>query len=79
MAAPNIARLESCKRIPTMQVLAKYADAVGMEINIEVVPIARTQRKRIKILAKEMESFAKNSNFKNIINDNEKEDNGKKE
>lgn len=41
MAAPNIARLESCKRIPTMQVLAKYADAVGMEINIEVVPIAK--------------------------------------
>ena len=41
MAAPNIARLESCKRIPTMQVLAKYADAVGMEINIEVTPIAK--------------------------------------
>lgn len=41
MSAPNIARLESCKRIPTMQVLAKYADAVGMEINIEVVPIAK--------------------------------------
>lgn len=59
MAAPNIARLESCKRIPTMQVLAKYADAVGMEINIEVVQLRRTQRKRIKILAKEMESFAK--------------------
>ena len=41
MAAPNIARLESCKRIPTMQVLEKYADAVGMEINIEVTPIAK--------------------------------------
>ena len=41
MAASNIARLESCKRIPTMQVLAKYADAVGMEINIEVTPIAK--------------------------------------
>lgn len=41
MAAPNIARLESCKKIPTMQVLAKYADVVGMEINIEVVPIAK--------------------------------------
>ena len=41
MAALNIARLESCKRIPTMQVLAKYADADGMEINIEVVPIAK--------------------------------------
>lgn len=41
MAASNIARLESCKRIPTMQVLAKYADAVGREINIEVVPIAK--------------------------------------
>jgi hypothetical protein len=24
-----------------MQVLAKYADAVGMEINIEVTPIAK--------------------------------------
>lgn len=41
MAASNIARLESCKKIPTMQVLAKYADVVGMEINIEVVPIAK--------------------------------------
>lgn len=39
MAASNIARFESCKRIPTMQVLAKYADAVGMELHIDVVPV----------------------------------------
>ena len=45
MAAPNIARIESCKRIPTMQVLAKYADAVGMVINIDVVPIAKNTEK----------------------------------
>lgn len=45
MAASNIARIESCKRIPTMQVLAKYADAVGMELNIEITPVSPNSRK----------------------------------
>ena len=45
MAAPNIARIESCKRIPTMQVLAKYADAVGMKIEIDVVSISQEDNK----------------------------------
>lgn len=41
MAASNIARIESCKRIPTMQVLAKYADAVGMQLSIDIVPVSK--------------------------------------
>ena len=45
MAAPNIARIESCKRIPTMQVLAKYADAVGMKIEIDVVSVSQEDNK----------------------------------
>ena len=59
MAAPNIARLESCKRIPTMQVLAKYADAVGMEINIEV------EVKRTYAYFKEPQNFA----YRNFVED----------
>ena len=45
MAAPNIARIESCKRIPTMQVLAKYADAVGMKLEIDVVSVSEEDNK----------------------------------
>lgn len=38
IAAPNIARLESCRRIPTIQVLEKYSEAVGMRIDFKLVP-----------------------------------------
>ena len=38
IAAPNIARLESCRRIPTLQVLEKYSEAVGMRIDFKLVP-----------------------------------------
>jgi len=45
IAAPNIARIESCKRIPTMQVLTKYAEAVGMQIKIDVVPVSKSEER----------------------------------
>ena len=32
MKAPNITRIESCKFIPTLEVLMRYAKAVGKEI-----------------------------------------------
>lgn len=38
IAAPNIARVESCKRVPTIQVLEKYSEAVGMRIDFKLVP-----------------------------------------
>ena len=32
MKAPNVTRIESCKFIPTLEVLMRYANAVGKEI-----------------------------------------------
>ncbi len=34
---PNIARLESCKTEPTMDVLSRYAKSMGMDIKISLV------------------------------------------
>lgn len=34
--APNIARIESCKRVPTINVLMKYANAVGKTLEIVI-------------------------------------------
>lgn len=38
MMAPNIARIEGCKSIPTLNVLIKYADVLGQELEIRLVP-----------------------------------------
>lgn len=37
MQTPNIARIESCKSIPTLPVLMKYASALGKEIDFKVI------------------------------------------
>ncbi|MCQ2536516.1 MAG: helix-turn-helix transcriptional regulator [Lachnospiraceae bacterium] len=36
MQAPNIALLETGSRIPTLKTIARYADALGKEINIKL-------------------------------------------
>lgn len=36
MLTPNIARFESCKSIPTLTVLMKYASALGKDIELKV-------------------------------------------
>lgn len=36
MQTPNVARFESCKGIPTLPVLMKYASALGKELELEV-------------------------------------------
>jgi len=36
---PVVARLESGKRMPSYQTLQKYAQAVGCEVRLELVPI----------------------------------------
>lgn len=36
MQAPNIALLETGKRIPTLKTLARYADALGKEIDLKL-------------------------------------------
>ena len=37
MLTPNIARIESCKSIPTLPVLMKYASALGKGIDFNIV------------------------------------------
>lgn len=39
MKAPNVTRIESCKYTPTLEVLARYAKAVGKELHFELVDI----------------------------------------
>lgn len=46
IAAPNIARFESCKQVPTLQLLAKYADALDMQIRIEMMPMEVIEGRR---------------------------------
>lgn len=37
MRAPNVTRVEGCKFTPTLDVLERYAQAVGKKIKIELV------------------------------------------
>lgn len=39
MKAPNITRIESCKFTPTLDVLERYAMAVGKQLRFELVNI----------------------------------------
>lgn len=39
MKAPNITRIESCKFIPTLDVLERYAMAVGKKLSFELEDI----------------------------------------
>lgn len=39
MKAPNVTRVEGCKFTPTLEVLERYAQAVGKKIKIELVDI----------------------------------------
>ncbi|MBP3677121.1 MAG: helix-turn-helix transcriptional regulator [Agathobacter sp.] len=39
MKAPNVTRIESCKFTPTLDVLERYAKAVGKNIKFELVDI----------------------------------------
>lgn len=41
MKAPNVTRIESCKYTPTLEVLIRYAKAVGKELHIEMVDADR--------------------------------------
>lgn len=36
MKTSNVTRVESCKNIPTMDVLIRYAEALGKKIHIEL-------------------------------------------
>ena len=36
MKAPNVTRVESCKRIPTLDVLERYASAVGKKLEFSL-------------------------------------------
>lgn len=37
MKAPNVTRIESCKFTPTLDVLERYAEAMGKKIQFELV------------------------------------------
>lgn len=37
MKAPNVTRVEACKFTPTLDVLERYAEAVGKKLKIELV------------------------------------------
>lgn len=37
MKAPNVTRIESCKFTPTLDVLERYAEAIGKKIQFELV------------------------------------------
>ena len=37
MKAPNVTRIESCKYTPTLDVLERYAMAVGKKLQLELV------------------------------------------
>ena len=39
MKTPNVTRIESCKFTPTLEVLERYARAVGKELHFELVDI----------------------------------------
>ena len=39
MKAPNVTRVESCKYTPTLDVLERYASAVGKQLKFELVDI----------------------------------------
>lgn len=37
LKTPNVARVESCKYMPTLNVLMRYADALDLELKFELV------------------------------------------
>lgn len=37
MKTPNVTRFESCRYTPSLDILTKYADALGKKISIELV------------------------------------------
>lgn len=37
LKTPNVARVESCRYMPTLNVLIRYADALGMNIKFDLV------------------------------------------
>lgn len=39
MKAPNVTRIESCKFTPTLDVLERYAKAVGKKLRFELIDI----------------------------------------
>ena len=39
MKAPNVTRIESCKFTPTLDVLERYASAVGKKLQLELVDL----------------------------------------
>ena len=39
MKAPNVTRIESCKFTPTLDVLERYAKAVGKQLRFELIDI----------------------------------------
>ena len=44
--APNLARLESRKRVPTLVVLQKYASALGMHIEVKLCDGTEEEEKK---------------------------------
>ncbi len=43
MKAPNVTRIESCKFTPTLDVLERYASAVGKQLRFELVDKKRNE------------------------------------
>lgn len=39
MKAPNVTRIESCKFTPTLEVLERYAEAVGKKIQFDLIDV----------------------------------------
>lgn len=37
LKTPNVARVESCRYMPTLNVLIRYANALGMELKFDLV------------------------------------------
>lgn len=37
MRASNVTRFESCKNTPTLEILTRYADALGKKLQIELI------------------------------------------
>ena len=37
MKTSNVTRIESCRNVPTMDVLIRYADALGKKLRIELI------------------------------------------
>ena len=43
MKAPNITRIESCRYVPTLNVLLRYAEALDMDLTFQLVDRAKEE------------------------------------